>query len=301
MVSILASVLIWLFTNLANVSADTVSLPVMVHTNIEGHRESASSPVTITASISAKGYRLLKLKSVKDPLDLYVESTHLEFRDGDFYTLGSSALYRYVQDIFGQGVTVQSFVTPSLTLRFPPENNKKVSIAPVRVVKFASQYMAMGEMTVSPDSVLIYGEPQRLESIDRVFTKTISLSGVKRNVSGVVKLEAPAGTRLSFGEVNYSMDVTRFVEMRSSAPVQVRNVPDGRNLTVLPLQAEIVCRYVFPLAGTSVQTPALFIDYNDFVKSRSGKCLIRHDALPTGMIDIKIVPSVCDCLESSLN
>lgn len=292
----LASLLIWLLSNLSQQTADVVSVPVMVESNIPGHTLSASDQVELSAAVRTTGYKLIGLHSKRKSVKLVVDHQYLSPAGGDYYELSASDMFRYAVELFGPGVTVQSFVTPSVTLRFPGENCKMVAVQPVRTISFNPQYMAMGDMRVTPDSVLVYGEPSRLEGVDYVLTKVVSHSGVKRSISGVVKLDAPAGTRLEVAEVAYSMDVTRFVEVRSTAAVSVRNLPSGRDLAVFPSSVEVIAKYAFPLADKTTAMPEFYIDYHEFVRSSSGKCLIHFDETPVGVVELKTNPQVCDCV-----
>lgn len=292
----LASVLIWLLSNLSKQTADIVSVPVMVESNIPGHALSASDQVEISAAVRTTGYKLISLHSRRRIVRLVVDQQFLASVGGDYYELNAADMFRYTMDLFGSGVEVQSFVTTGVTLRFPGENFKKVAVRPVSTISFNPQYMAIGDMRVSPDSVLVYGEPSRLEGVDYVLTKVISHSGVKRSISGVVKLDAPAGTRAEVAEAAYSMDVTRFVEVRSNAVVTVRNLPSGRDLAVFPSEIEVVAKYAFPLADKTTALPEFYVDYAEFARSSSGKCLIHFDDVPYGIVDLKTDPQVCDCV-----
>lgn len=298
--SVVASLLIWLLTNLAQQNTDIVSVPITVSSNIPGHTLTANEQVIIVAAVSANGYKLISLSARHDPRTVTIDQSHLQHKEGDFYTIESGSLFRYVSDIFGAGVTVQSFITSSLTLRFPEENYKVVPVVPVHVVHYKPQYMSMGQMRVKPDSVIVYGEPSRIEAINQVYTKPVSLRGVRRSVSGVVSLDVPGATRLSDQDVTYSMDVTRFVEVRSLADVSTINVPAGHSLTVLPSRVEVYCRYVFPLGSATVEEPKLYVDYKEFALSKTGKCVIHVGQMPSGAISAVTSPLVCDCIESVL-
>lgn len=294
--AILASALIWLLSSLSAQTTDIVSVPVTVSSNLPGHTLSASGQVEVSAAVQTSGYKLLSLHSQGKPSHITVDKEYLHPSGGEYFYMSESDLFRYASDIFGAGVKVQSFVTKNLNLRFPVESYRKVAVLPVQNINCNSQYMPMGHLSVSPDSVLVYGEPSRLENVDQVLTKVISHSGVKRNVSGVVKLDAPAGTRLADNVVSYSLDVTRFVETRSTVTVSVRNLPQDMELTVFPSKVEVYARYVFPITDKTSTFPEIYVDYNDFIRSQSGKCIVKSDSYPSGLIELRMEPVLVDCV-----
>ena len=207
------------------------------------------------------------------------------------------SIIRMVTEIFGDGVRLESFLSETVQFRFPFENNKKVPVQAVQVVSFKPQYMAMGQIRLQPDSVTIYGEPFHLEHIDRVFTRTIDLHNLKSSAHGVIRLEPVHGVRMSATEVNYSLDVTRYVEIRSEVSVGVRNVPAGKKLSVYPSTASVVYKCAFPLSQDPTEGVQFYIDYADFKSSIGGKCIAHASRVPEGVIECTVTPEVFDCVE----
>ena len=149
-----------------------------------------------------------------------------------------------------------------------------------------------------PDSVLVYGEPFHLESIERAYTKPFVLRNLKDPARGVVRLENMKEVRLSQDEVEYKVDVERYVEISTSVQIRTRNVPAGRVLTVYPSTAKVTYRCSFPVVSDPAGNVVFYIDYKDFARSISGKCLVRNDGLPAGVIGFRIEPEVFECVES---
>ena len=161
----------------------------------------------------------------------------------------------------------------------------------------ASQYMQSGPFKAMPDSVTIYGEDSRLEAIDKVTTPRLTFTDAKAPLHGVVKINRPAGVRMSAEEVAYELPVSRYVELRGSFPVEVWNAPAGHEVQVYPPTASVILRCAFPLAKDPMTSFKVFIDYKDFSESKSGKCVPRTLKLTSGVLDCRIEPEVFDCVE----
>lgn len=294
---LLLSAGIWLIHNLSQTYVNIVSMPVVAESNLPGHAGLSSSDATITAQVKASGFRQAKLsRRHRRPERVVFDAADFKQEGGNIFQLPVSNLYRYAAAIFGDGVSVESFISEAPKFVFQEVGYKKVPVRKVQALTFEPQYMPMHPMTVTPDSVLVYGEPSRLESIDYVLTRPVDLWGLRTSVHGKVKLEAPSGVRLSDTQVVYSMEVSRYVEASAEVEIQVRNVPRGLELVVLPPRAEVEFRLVFPVGQDPFRKAVFYVDYNDFAGSLTGRCIPRVEDLPAGVISWKMSPEVFDCI-----
>lgn len=299
LMSLLLAFSIWLIHNLSLNYSDTISVPVVVQCNIDGHSNISSNSSTIAARCRTSGFSLLKIRhqAKRKALTIRFDIKDLHHKEGELFYITAAELSNYVTEIFGDGVRLESFLSETVQFRFPFENHKRVPVQAVQVLSFKPQYMAIGQIRLQPDSVTIYGEPFHLEHIDRVFTRTINLVNLKSSAHGIVRLDAVSGVRMSETEVNYSLDVTRYVEVRSEVAVGVRNLPAGRKLSVFPSTANVVFKCAFPLSQDPTEEVQFYIDYNDFVNSKGGKCIAHASRIPEGVIDCAVFPEVFDCVE----
>lgn len=294
---VLFSASIWLVLNLSQDYVAIVSVPVTARSNIEGRGALSQSEATVTAQVSASGYRHVVMgRRHKRTGQVNFAASDFRHVGGDRYAISNTALYRYASQLFGEGVTVESFISEDPVFSFPEETYKKVPVRAVLDVDYAPQYMALKPIQVQPDSVLVYGEPSRLENVSVVATKPLDLHDVRSSVHGKLRLETPSGVRLSHEECVYSLDVTRFVELRSEVRLETRNVPSWVDLAVLPSTATVVFRCIFPTATDPSARAKFYIDYKDFTGSLSGRCMAHCEGLPTNVIDYTITPEVFDCL-----
>ena len=294
---VLLSAGFWLVLNMSQRYVAIVSVPVVATSNIEGRSAVSTSEATVTAQVGATGFRHLFL-SRKHKRAVQVNFASADFRhdEGEWYSIPNANLYRYSAQLFGDDASVESFISEDISFSFPEETYKKVPVRPVLSLSFEPQFMAQTPMSLQPDSVLVYGEPSRLENLSYVQTKPLELSELRSSVHGKVRLEPPSGVRLSHQESIYSMEVSRFVEIRTEERIGTRNVPSRVDLSVLPSTATVVFRCVFPLTADPAGQVSFYIDWQDFNGSRTGRCVARCDGLPDGVIDYVITPEVFDCL-----
>ena len=300
LVAIFIAFSIWLIYNLTLNYTKVVSVPIVAVSNIDGHRNVSSNVAVVLARCHTRGFDLLRLDraSEKQPLKVNINPSDLHPDGGEMFHISSSELNRYSKEIFGDRAGMETFVTESLSFRFPYENSKKVPVHPVVSIDCIPQYMIVGGLELHPDSVTVYGEPFHLESIDRVYTKPFDLTGLRSTVHGSVKLDGAKDVRLSADEIEYMVSVQRFVEIRANMEIHGRNVPKNKTLVIYPSVASVVFRCAFPVNVNPADDIHFFIDYNDFAGSLDGQCLARCDSVPSGVIDYRMEPEVFDCVES---
>lgn len=297
---VLFSASIWLVLNLSRDYVAIVSVPVVARSNIEGHAAVSQSEATATAQVSASGFRHIVLgRSRKRATQVEFAASDFRHVGGDRYSIPSANLYRYTSLLFGDGVTVESFVSDHLEFSFPGESYKKVPVQAVLSVSYAPQYMALRPLSLQPDTVLVYGEPSRLENVHAVSTKPLTLDDLRSSAHGKVRLETPSGVRLSHEETVYALEVTRYVEVRSEVRIETRNVPSRVALSVLPSTATAVFRCIFPTTTDPSSQTHFYVDYRDFSGSLSGRCVAHCEGLPNNVIDYSLNPEVFDCLVQS--
>lgn len=298
LLALLLAFSIWLIHNLSLKYNDYLTVSVQAHCNIDGHAAISSNTCDVVARGRAVGYKVLKLnlKGHSKAVAVDFSSSVMKHKEGDIYYVTSDALQEYAHLIYGSGVTIEYFVSDTLFYRFPTVDNKKVPVHPVYSLSYASQYMSDGQMSITPDSVYVYGEPNRLETISQVYTKPVRHSDLQSNVTGVVELEKIRGVRISEKQVRYSIDVVRYVEIRSEAPVRYVNVPSDKSLMVYPSSVSVSLRCVYPLPSDFAAQPHVFVDYNDFVASVSGKCPVRLMNPGSAVINYDVDPAYVECM-----
>lgn len=298
LLALLLAFSIWLIHNLSLKYNDYLTSTVIAQCNLDGHTAQSINESDIVARCRATGYKVIMsdIRAHRKPVIVTFDSSVMRQEDDDMFYVLSSDLTEYAHLIYGDGVTLDYFVSDTVFFRFPKADHKKVPVHPVYSVSYMPQYMSDGELEVIPDSVTIYGDAYRLENIDKVFTEMIKHTSLSSDVQGVVRLENIRNVRISSDEVHYIIDVTRFVEQRSTLPVEVVNVPSDKVLQVYPSYASVCAYFSFPLSGNAHENMQLVVDYNDYVTSISGKCPVRLAGSPAGLISYTVEPVAVNCV-----
>ena len=246
LLALLLAFSIWIIHNLSLKYNDYLTMPVAAKCSIDGHAALASNTCDVVARGRATGYKVLKFNAPgrRKPVTVEFSPSVMKHKEGDLYYVTSDALQEYTHLIYGSGVSIEYFASDTLFYRFPVVNSKKVPVVPVSSLTYDSQYMSDGQMEISPDSVYVYGEPHRLETISQVYTRPIRYSDLNSNVSGFVELEKVRGVSFSENQVRYGINVVRFVEMTSVVPVRCINVPADKILMVISTKRTTLMPYL---------------------------------------------------------
>ena len=297
LLALLLAFSIWIIHNLSLKYSSYMSVPVRAHCSIRGHSEVSADNSEVSARCRATGYKMLRSSLRRGrSMDVTFRTSDMKHKSGDIFYMTPTDLKDYSHMIFGQDVTVEYFVTDTLFFRFPYENFKKVPVLPISTVTYRNQYMADGQLEVSPDSVLVYGEPFRLENVGAVYTRPINYTDLSKDVSGIAKLEKIKEVRYSQSEVRYALSVKRFVEITRTLPVTVVNVPEGKNMQVYPSVVEVSLKCSFPLVDDPERGLRIEADYDELQRSLGGRCLLKAVALSRGIISCETTPVSVSCI-----
>lgn len=66
-------------------------------------------------------------------------------------------------------------------------------------------------------------------------------------------------------------------------------------MMIYPSKADVVFKCVFPLIS-DVDHAVFQIDYEDYINSRSRKCIPSPGYLPDGVLEYEIVPEIFECV-----
>lgn len=298
LLALLLAFSIWLIHNLSLKYNDFLTSTVIAQCNLEGYSPVSINESDVVARCRATGYKVIlaDIKAHRKPVTVSFDASVMRHKDDDLFYVLSSDLTEYAHLIYGDGVTLEYFVSDTVFFRFPEVDHKKVPVHPVYSVSYMPQHMSDGELEVIPDSVTVYGEAHRLENIDKVFTEIIRHTSLSSDVQGVVRLEKIRNVRLSAEEVHYLIDVTRYVEVSRTAPVKVVNVPSDKKLQVFPSTVTVKSKFSFPLSGDGYENVEAVVDYEEYDNSISGKCTVRLSESPSGLISYEIDPVAVNCV-----
>lgn len=303
LISLLVACLVWVMHTFALTYSATMPCIVQVSTNLQGYASEATARETVLLRGKASGFFLLRMRGTgRKPVHLSIaeESRHFKPVAGseDTFSLPVSELRDRLTEQMGDRFEIDFIDADQLTFTFERQSFVRVPVVASLEMDYRPQYMPVGEVTLTPDSVSVYGAVTELQRITQVRTQPIAFSRVDKSIQGYVGLDPVPGLRFETERVRFDVAVDRYVETTMTLPVTVRGVPSGRRLIVLPSEVELTFRAPFrPKGGRIVADDlSLVVDYADFAGSESTK-LIPKLVTQRDIYSWRLKPELVECIQ----
>ena len=261
------AVSMWLLINMGKEYNLTIEVPLHITDYGDEMTFAVPPPDMATIGVSGEGWNLLPL--YRNPPEIIIP-----YRDGELNinNLVQSHLAAYSE------VNVVNVDPSFITLKMEQETGKKVPVSPDLDVQLRAQHEIIGDIRLSPDSVMVYGAKSVIDTLRSLSTETLRLRNVQNGVDQLVPLVPPEGIRIRDTQnVRIAFDVTELTEGEARIQVQARNVPEGREIRFTP--AVISVRYYVPIdyfIWTRERTPyEAYVDYSEILRDTTGYVVPR--------------------------
>lgn len=303
-VSLLLAFFIWLAHNLTQDYFSYRQFRVTAVTSIPGFSSTSEAQEILSLGGYAKGFNILNRRRnavaeipVRIDPKLFTPDPVLE----NTFSINARDIQEQLAAAVGTDFQVTNVPEQKMTFVFLSQSFRKVPVTmPEPRLSFAPQYMQVGEISVSPDSVLVYGNTEDIDGIRNIETLPVHLQNLDNTTGGKVFLREVKGLRYGDSMVNYQIRVERYVEMTVTVKVAVVNAPIGTNVLVFPSRLKTLCRVPFASARKFSGDDLEFeVDYGDIVASHSSKIvpkLVASGECP--IFSYETEPALVDCIIS---
>ena len=227
------AVVIWIFVQFSKQYNEIINIPVK-YINVPPNKLlSSENPKFLKLRMEENGFRIAWFSLFPPTLELDV-SEAVEQGNQLIYVIDD-----HRSDIVAQmniDFDDNEFVKEAVLIDFQEKKEKKVPVIPMIDIEFAAGYSAIEELELEPDSVVVTGPDNILDTLTRLYTRQINLKKVKENVSGTVGVDTSAYKDLTLYHQNfrYMIDVEKFTEGKVMVPIELINVPNGLNVVIFP-------------------------------------------------------------------
>ncbi len=158
------------------------------------------------------------------------------------------------------------FLKDALVVQYEQKQEKKLPVVFRMKMEYAVGYSAVEALKYEPDSIMVSGPDNILDTLSKLFTQQLSLTKVKEDQQGIVYLDTTALPNVTFyrNKVKYAVDVEKVTEGKVQVPIEIMNVPRGLNVVIFP--KEVVLFYQVNLKDFSRVTASDFrvvVDFDD--------------------------------------
>lgn len=239
---VIASVL-W-FLNILNQDYSAELSYPLKYTNLpEDKYPSTTLPTHLQLEVKAKGFSLLghhiKTSFLPITLNFATYSQLLRKQDNFFeYTLNTDDIKEKIASQISSDIQIINIYPENIVFRFAPSSQKKVAIQPDLSYTLKRQYI-INQITSSPDSVIISGPANVIDTLQQITTSPWKLKEVGKKTQKNLKLNIPENCRSDKENATITLEVEQFTEVRRTINIIAQHVPDSLNLRLFPSSIQI--------------------------------------------------------------
>lgn len=282
------SYVFWLLLTLNNETQEDIAVPVAI-TNVPDSVTIISDvPSAIKVSVRDKGSILMRynFNHTKVMKIDWNEYTHSDNR----FLMGRVDLGGRLRDYFSPSTQLVTVMPDSLKLTYTTNPGRKVPVNLRADLRAALGTVINGDITLYPDSVMLYSVNDLPHNLLEVNTIEVMRSNLADTTQFVVKLDPIDGVRMVPDHVTVNIPVEPLIARTQFAPVITKNVPDGTGLLTFPSQVEV--SYLVPMSEYNSEPYPLraYVDFSDTRASSVSKIPVSISLMPDTYKNVSISP-----------
>jgi YbbR domain-containing protein len=285
--STIFSILLWVSVNMSGEYQTALDIPLVPVNLKEGKALRAALPPTVNVKFRGGGWQLASLyfsPRVRYELDLSTINYQFDYPTNRYMTEFVKA---------PAGVLPIEVKPETLSVMLDDYVERRVPIHPALAITFKEGFGQVGKTIVRPESVLVGGARNIVNTIRFWTTKPQKFANVKSDINVVMTLSdslAPL-IRLSQDIVSISIDVQQIAEQEfRDIPVKINGVPANREVVLIPPKMNVIIRGgVEQLAHLDTSLFSASVDFKTVLLDSTGK--IQPDlSIPEGVRVIRRKP-----------
>ena len=272
------SSIFWLFNTANKISVHDVELPFQIENIPDSVMFISDPPRKINVSIRETGINALFKKKSK----ISIRFSDYDMGSGVF-KINLMQLSAIVREKYSRESMINSILPDSISLRYvdPRRDVKRVPIVLDFVARPNMQYELVGNISLSCDSVLVYGERDELSDVNEVYTYHVEEINLTDTLYRRVAISPIKNVRIEPREANVVVPVEKLIKKVRLIPVVVKNKPDNINVVTFPNFVKV--SYLVPKSqyNNSDKRISAIVDYNDILYSpKANKVEVRIGEVP---------------------
>jgi hypothetical protein len=298
---VVLSTIFWFIRSLSEVYEAEILYPVKYGDIPENKVLVNEPPDRLKLKVRAVGRAILshKYSFFLRPLRFNVSSYTIN-------TIGTDSCYvltKIAREALSQelgNLTILDISPDTLFFRFTEMVTKKVgikhNIANYPDI-FARQYMLNGNLSFIPDSIIVSGPYNIIDTLKNVYTEPLSLNNLNDSLERSCALKKIDQVTFSRKKVRLLIPVDKYTEQSYLINIKHLNVPDSIVIKTFPSSVRIT--YTITLSYYNKLEPGMlepYVDYNNIESGMSSKLKVMLDNVPDFVHSLTLYPSSVEFL-----
>ncbi len=277
---LLCSSFAWFLSKLSEPYTSNTIFDIEYHNTPDSLLLSSVSKKSINVRLKASGFKFLGFNFSRKKI--VIDLSSLEKRRSSFYV--SQRVYKnQIENQLPGSMELSGIDNDTIFFKFQEVISKRVPIVSKIEIVLAQNYL-LESLSIKPDSVLISGPRNEIETIKFIETEQKLFAEQTTNISEAVSLKKNIkleNTTLSENKVNVQGTVYRFSEKKIEVAIEVVNLPKGFKIKTFPNKVPVLCRAkIEALKKLKSSDIKLVADYNMINEESTSVLVLKLKAKP---------------------
>ncbi|WP_299013719.1 CdaR family protein [uncultured Polaribacter sp.] len=231
---LITSVVIWLLITLSKEYVVNVNFPLNYQGISNNKVLQSQAKNNLELIVKASGFKILKTRINSKTININAGAANK--KNGTTHYILTKNQQGSLQKQLPTGLDLKEIVKDTFFLELGSLVTKKVPVKPDLKVNFHLGYDFVKPITLVPDSILVFGPENYINSLQTVTLQPLSLDDVKSDFENKVSIIKPKNvTNLKFSSqtVTIKGKVENFTEGTFEVPYKIINIPDGVSVSTL--------------------------------------------------------------------
>ena len=227
----------------------------------------------LSLSITASGIEILWYRLFKNKINLVLNKNI--FIGKEAFVSIDNEHFNIQQQLFDNTILNQ-ITTPVIKIAYGRLGVKKVKITSGPILKFRAGYLSDSPLTITPDSLLVRGSQDALDTLIIVKTVSFIMEDIFKSFQKVIALEDLTNLQFDIQEVNIKQEISRYSEKQFILPIEIINIPKSVKVKLFP--PTVTLKATMPLTllnSINAKDFMLVVDYKLILKNELTRLPIR--------------------------
>ncbi len=297
---VIIATFLWILNILGEEHITTIKYPIR-YSNFPSDKILISKlPARFSLKIRAKGYKILQHNFSSSLYPLRFD--YLSFRTERLDVSDINKTF-IITDLARENLANQMNEMVILTLspdtlffHFSPEKKTSVKVSPEITYELEKQFMVSGEIQTDPDSIILTGPEDILDTINFVKTESFKVKKLNKTLQKNLQILIPhENVSLSAPKVVITIPVEKFTENELNIAIEVVNLPEG--LSVRNFPGSVKMKFHVILSEFDKFEPGHFkavVDYNSIEQTLGNKLKVKIVNSPESIFIVGFSPGTVE-------
>ncbi|MBB6275309.1 CdaR family protein [Porphyromonas circumdentaria] len=278
---LLVSSIWWAITSLQMTYTKSLKMPLN-YTSLKEYSIQGVLPEFLEVEIEGTGFDLLFNYTFRAIQPIEIKAFSLSGTSKNHFYISYATLEQWVQKQLEQGTKIQAIYPREISVELAKLHTKEVPIKSELQILHQDGFL-ITKVDLKPSKIKLYGSKMCIDTINLVHTEAVEVRQLegKNHISTVVSLKEIPNVRFSRNEIDASITFEELTEKNFDLDINVKNLPVGYRLRLLPSKANL--RITLPKSlytSISEKDFKLLVDYSQI---HNGSRETKEQLLPIGV------------------